>query len=212
MRHVVAHKRLLVLGASGATGRLVVSTALSRGHEVTALVRRTGSRSPAPGIREVRWRDVGDTATLSSALRDADAVISVLGGAARGPTTVCTDAMAATVPAMQRAGVTRLVVLSAHGVAGTSDRSLYSLVTRAAVRERMRDKETMEPLVTASGLEWTIVRPPALTNAAATGRYRVATDLPVRLWTSVGRADLADLLVREVEDPRHVHAFPRIAR
>lgn len=201
-----------MLGSTGATGRLVVSTALARGHHVIALVRRTGSFEPAPGLREVVWADLGDTATLSSALTDADAVISALGGAAKGPTTVCTDAMAVTVPAMQRAGISRLIVLSAHGVAESHDRSLFSLAVWAGVGEKMRDKESMEPLVTSSSLEWTIVRPPMLKDTPASGRYRVGTDLPVHLWTSIGRADLADFLVREVEDPHHVHAFPRIAR
>ncbi|MBB2923402.1 NAD(P)-dependent oxidoreductase [Cellulomonas cellasea] len=212
MRQDVTQKQVAVLGATGATGRLVVSTALRRGHHVTALVRRTGSFTPAAGLREVRWTDLGDADTLSSALAGADAVVSALGGAASGPTSVCTDAMTVAVPAMQHAGVSRLVVLSAHGVAESRDRSLYSRAVWAGVAEKLRDKEAMEALVTASGLRWTIVRPPTLTHARATGRYRVAPDLPVRLWTSVGRVDLAAFVVREVEDPRHVHAFPRVAR
>ncbi|MBD7918793.1 NAD(P)H-binding protein [Cellulomonas sp. Sa3CUA2] len=212
MRQSVTQQRVLVLGATGATGRLVVATALRRGHHVTALVRRPGSFAPARGLREVQWHDVRDVATLSAALTGVDAVVSALGGAARGPTSVCTDAMAVTVPAMQRAGVARLVVVSAHGVAESRDRSAYALAVWAGVGDRMRDKEGMESVVTSSGLRWTVARPPRLTDAPATGTYRVAPDLPVHLWTSVGRADLADLLVREVEDPRHVHAYPRIAR
>ncbi|WP_166435879.1 NAD(P)-dependent oxidoreductase [Cellulomonas shaoxiangyii] len=212
MRQTVAHKRVVVLGATGATGRLVVSTALRHGHHVTALACRPGSFAPAPGLREVEWRDVRDAATLSTALTGADAVISALGGAARGPTSVCTDAMAVAVPAMRSAGTARLVVVSAHGVAESRDRSPFSLAVWAAVGERMRDKEAMESRVTSAPLRWTVVRPPRLTDASATGTYRTAVDLPVHLWTSVPRADLADFLVREVEDPHHVHAFPRIAR
>jgi uncharacterized protein YbjT (DUF2867 family) len=120
--------------------------------------------------------------------------------------------MAVTVPVMQDAGISRLVVLSAHGVAESRDRSLFSLAAWAGVGEKMRDKETMEPIVSASGLGWTIVRPPTLKDTPAIGKYRVATDLPVHLWTAIGRADLADFLVREVEDPHHMHAYPRIAR
>ncbi|MFC8191243.1 NAD(P)-dependent oxidoreductase [Cellulomonas sp. NPDC057328] len=212
MRQTVAQQQIVVLGASGATGRLAVSAALRRGHHVTALVRRPRTLPPDARLREVEWRDVRDAAPLPAALTGADAVISALGGAARGPTSVCTDAMATAVPAMRRAEVTRLVVVSAHGVAESRDRSLYARAVWAGVEERMRDKEAMERLVTASDLRWTVVRPPRLTDARPTGRYRVAADLPVHLWTSVGRADLADLLVREVEDPRHVHAFPRVAR
>src|SRR4051812_6077288 len=117
MRQTVAQKRIVVLGATGATGRLVVSAALRRGHDVTALVRRTGSLDAAEGLHEVEWSELSDESTLSSALTSADAVISTLGGAAKGPTSVCTDAMAVTVPAMRRTGVNQLVILSAHGVA-----------------------------------------------------------------------------------------------
>ncbi|GLY30770.1 NAD(P)-binding oxidoreductase [Kineosporia sp. NBRC 101731] len=212
MRQTVAQKRIVVLGATGATGRLVVSTALRRAHHVIALVRRTGSFAPAEGLHEVEWQHLSDVATLTSALTGADAVISTLGGAAQGPTSVCTDAMTVTVPAMQRAGISRLVALSAHGVADSRDRSLFSLAVWAGVGEKMRDKESMEPLVSSSGLDWTIVRPPMLRDTPATGNYRVATDLPVHLWTSVARADVADFLVREVEAPHHLHAYPRITR
>jgi len=212
MRQDVLKRSSAVLGATGATGRHVVDAALRRGHEVTALVRRPGSFSPAERLSEVVWTDLSDEATLASALTGANAVISTLGGAAKGPTTVCADGIRSAVTAMDQAGVSRLVVVSAHGVAETRDRSLYSRAVWAGVANRMRDKETMESLITASNLDWTIVRPPALKDTPAIGRYRVATDLPIHLWTSIGRADLAGFLVREAEKSQFVGAFPRIAR
>jgi putative NADH-flavin reductase len=212
MRQDVLKRSLAVLGATGATGRHVVDAALRRGHEVTALVRRAGSFSPAERLSEVVWTDLSDEATLASALTGANAVISTLGGAAKGPTTVCADGIRSAVTAMDQAGVSRLVVVSAHGVAESHDRSLYSLAVWAGVANRMRDKETMESLITASNLDWTIVRPPALNDTPAIGRYQVATDLPIHLWTSIGRADLAGFLVREAEKSQFVGAFPRIAR
>jgi len=212
MRQDVLKRRLAVLGATGATGRYVVEVALRRGHEVTALVRRPGSFSPAERLSEVVWTDLSDEATLASALIGTHAVISTLGGAAKGPTTVCADGTRSAVTAMDQAGVSRLIVVSAHGVAESHDRSLYSLAVWAGVANRMRDKETMEALITASNLDATIVRPPALNDTPATGRYQVATDLPIHLWTSIGRADLAGFLVHEAEKSQFVGAFPRIAR
>jgi putative NADH-flavin reductase len=212
MRQIASKTKVVVLGATGATGRHVVGTALGRGHEVIALVRRGGSFSRAEHLTEVVWSDFADQATLASALTGADAVISTLGGAAKGPTTVCTDGIRSLVPAMREAGATRLVAVSAHGVAETHDRSLYALAVWAGVADRMRDKETMEPLITDSDLDWTIVRPPALNDTPAIGRYRVAVDLPIRLWSAVGRADLAGFLVGETEQPRFRRAFPRISR
>ncbi|AGZ41006.1 nucleoside-diphosphate-sugar epimerase [Actinoplanes friuliensis DSM 7358] len=203
---------MVVLGASGATGRHVVSTALSRGHQAVALVRRPGTFTPQEKLLEVTWPDVKDTATLTAALPGADIVISTLGGAGNGPTTVCTDGIRSAVRAMGATGVNRLIALSAHGVLETHDKSLYSRAVWANVAERMRDKETMEPLITASGLNWTIVRPPKLSDHDAIGKYTAGTDLPIRLWSSIGRADLAAFLIDEAETPRYAHACPRVIR
>lgn len=202
--------RIAVLGATGGTGRHVVTTAVERGHEVTALTRRAGSFESRPRLAEEVWADLADVDTLTSALTGADVVISALGGANKGPTTVCTDGIRTTVAAMDAAHVSRLIVVSAHGVLETHDRSLYSLAAWAGVGEKLKDKESMEPVVTGSGLEWTIVRPPGLTNAAASGAYRVGTALPIRLWSSIGRADLAAFLVHEAETAQFVRARPRI--
>jgi putative NADH-flavin reductase len=201
-----------VLGATGATGRHLVSTALERGHHVVALVRRARTFAPREGLDEVTWPDVTDVSALTRALPGTSVVISALGGATEGPTTVCTEGIRSAVTAMKAAGVARLIAVSAHGVLETHDKSLYSLAVWGNVAERMRDKETMEPLITASGLNWTIVRPPKLSDHAAIGKYTAGTDLRIRLWSSIGRADLAAFLLDEAETPQYVHAYPRITR
>jgi putative NADH-flavin reductase len=203
---------VVVLGATGATGRHVVSRALERGHRVIALVRRPGTFAPEDRLSEVSWPDVTDTSALTHALPGAGVVISALGGAGKGPTTVCTDGIRSTVTAMQTARVARLIALSAHGVLETHDKSLYSRAVWANVAGRMRDKETMEQLITGSGLNWTIVRPPKLSDHDAIGTYTAGTDLPIRLWSSIGRADLAAFLIDEAEKPRYTRAHPRITR
>lgn len=210
MRQVVSHMTIAVLGASGATGRRVVASALDRGHDAIAVARRPGVFPPAPRLQEAVWKDVVDGTPLTAALRGVDVVISALGGPDRGPTTVCTDAVRSLVPAMRDAGVQRLIAVSAHGVLESHDRSLYSLAVWSSVAERMQDKETMEPLITSSDLAWTIVRPPALKNTPRTGSYQTGDRLPIRLWHSIGRADLADFLVREAETPAFVRRHPRI--
>lgn len=202
--------RVAVLGATGGTGRHVVTTAVERGHEVVALVRRAGSFAPGARLTEQVWADLSDVATLTRALTGVDVVISALGGANKGPTSVCTDGIRTAVAAMSASGVSRLIVVSAHGVLETRDRSLYSLAAWAGVREKLKDKESMEPVVTSSGLRWTLVRPPSLTDAAPAGGYRTGPELPIRLWSSIGRADLAAFLVHEAETDRFVRARPRI--
>ncbi|WP_328615576.1 NAD(P)H-binding protein [Amycolatopsis sp. NBC_00355] len=201
-----------VLGATGATGRHVVSTALERGHHVIAPVRRAGTFAPREGLDEVIWPEVTDVPALTRVLPGTSVVISALGGAGNGPTTVCTEGIRSAVTAMKAAGVARLIAVSAHGVLETHDKSLYSVAVWANVADRMRDKETMEPLITTSGLDWTIVRPPKLSDHDGIGKYRAGTDLRIRLWSAIGRADLAAFLVDEAETPQYTHAYPRITR
>jgi putative NADH-flavin reductase len=212
MRQKVSQKTIAVLGATGGTGRHVVARALRSGHAVVALVRRPGSFAGEVRVREVVWADVLDPEPLTDAVGEADVVISALGGADRGPTTVCTDSIRTLVGAMSGVGIDRLIAVSAHGVLETHDRSLYARAVWRGVGEKMKDKETMEPLIVASGMNWTIVRPPKLNDASATGRYQASEGLAIRLWHSIGRADLADFLVREAENDEFVHRYPRIHR
>ncbi|MFF5077609.1 NAD(P)-dependent oxidoreductase [Actinoplanes sp. NPDC000266] len=190
----------------------MVSTALDRGHEAVAVVRRPGTFAPREGLTEVIWPAVTDIPALTAALPGADVVISALGGAGKGPTTVCADGIRSAVTAMKSAGVNRLIAVSAHGVLESHDASLYSRAVWAGVADRMRDKEAMEPLITASGLNWTIVRPPKLSDHDAIGRYRAGAELPMRVWSSIGRADLAAFLVDEAESARFERAYPRVTR
>lgn len=210
MGHFVSHKTVAVLGASGATGRHAVNHALLKGHHVVALVRRPGLFDSSAALHEVVWGDVTDNATLSRAFIGVDVVISALGGANKGPTSVCADAMRAVLPAMNHAGVNRLIAVSAHGILETRGRSLYALAAWAGVGERLKDKEKMEPLIVASDLDWTIVRPPKLTDSPATGTYQTGEHLPIKLWHTIGRADLAAFLIRESENGDFHRGYPRI--
>ena len=203
---------VVVLGATGRTGRAVVDAALGRGHLVVALVRRPGSFDRRSDVAEHVWDGPGDATALAAATRGADVVISALGGASEGPTTVCTQAMATLVPLLESGGPDRLVAVSAHGVLDSHDRSLFVRAAWSRVGERLRDKETMEQVVSASSLRWTIVRPVALRDGGPGGTYRTGVDLPVRLWSSVTTSQLADFLLREAESPRYVHAHPTVVR
>ena len=203
--------RLVVVGASGGTGRATVARAVAAGHHVTAVVRRAGAVATRPGPDVAVIPDLADGAALVDAVRGGDAVISALGTAVKGPVSVCTEGIEAIIGAMARCGVRRLVAVSAHGAAESRDRSLYSLALWAALPHKMRDKEGMEQAIRASGTDWTIVRPAALRDTPHTGRYRTGTDLRIRLTSAVGRDDLADFLLREVTAPAYLRRTPRIA-
>jgi len=171
--------RVVVLGATGGTGRLLVEQAIDRGHEVVAYVRRPDALSPRPGLDVVRGQ-LTDEPALTAAMAGAGAVLCAI-----GPTGVKdllgTDLMRRSLPvvaaAMTAAGVRRLVLLSAYGVGDTArSASLTARLTfRTAVRALYRDKREAEERLAATGLDVTTVHPTMLTNGE-TGEAPVVRD------------------------------------
>lgn len=203
--------RIAVFGATGATGLEVVEQALDGGHEVTVLVRGSATRIPSrPGLHVVAG-SVDQQDVVDRVVEGQDAVISALGTNQKGPVTVCTDGIRAILSAMGRRGVRRLVVVSAHGAAESHDNSLYATAVWLGVANKMRDKEAMEALIRASDVDWTIVRPPALSNGPRTKAYRTGTDLKIRITSKISRRDLANFLVQEAVNGRFLHQMPKVA-
>lgn len=196
--------RLAVFGASGGTGLQVVQQALAAGHEVT-VVARASSVLPfegADGLTVLR-ADVFDPDAIIPAVEGRDAVISALGPRGRGPTDVCSRGVASIMRSMERAGVKRLSVVSAAGAfTGPGDgpftRFVVKPILQRVLRESFTDLRTMEAEVRASGLDWTIVRPPRLLDKERTGQYRIAVGRNLPSGFTIARADVADYLLRSV--------------
>ncbi len=203
--------RIAIFGASGATGRHVVDQALEAGHEVKVLVRNPAAFSVRHPRLEVVVGDVRRAGRVDDVVRGQDAVISALGtNRRRGPVSVTSDGARVILKAMEKHGVRRLVVMSAHGAAESRDRSLYVLAVWATQGHKMRDKERMEELIRASSVDWTIVRPPALTKGPRTGAYRTGTDLPVRITSNISRADMAEFMLGEAAEGAYIREAPII--
>lgn len=201
-----------VLGATGTVGRLVVEQALATGHEVTA-VTRDAARVVVPttvpdaaGSLHVVEADVRDAASLGPAVEGRDAVVVVLGDGRAG--VVRESGTRAAVTAMRVAGVRRLVCMSTLG-AGDSRGNLNlvwkHLMFGLLLRKAYADHQRQEDVVRASGLDWTIARPGALTDGPRTGDYRrgfAADDRTTAL--KISRADVADFLVAQLEDDSRI--------
>jgi len=206
--------RIVVLGATGGTGRHVVEQALGHGHEVVAFSRDPGVQ-PSPHDRlTVIAGDALDSAAVQSAVDGCDCVISVLGSHSLRDVTVYSDGIANTIRAMTARGIRRLVVVSAAGVG--MDRDDLSLAVRAmhrlpGLRSIYDDMERMEGDVMLSDLDWTIVRPPFLTNGPLTGIYRVVEGNGVPKGSRISRADLAALLIKCATGSRHVRRAIAVA-
>lgn len=217
----MAQKNLVIFGATGGVGRQLLAQALAAGHQVTAVVRNP--QSIVDSAAHVVTADLAapDIAALTTTLAGADAVLSCLGQRSTVDTGIISRGTRAIIEAMQPTDVRRLVVISAAPISTvpspdrpqppTSDpgdgffmRNLLSPMVRAVFRKPYADLALMEDAVRASGLDWTIVRPPRLSNAPLTGTYRTAYGQNVRRGLIISRADVAHLMLRTLDDPQSI--------
>src|SRR5881397_2069088 len=200
-----SNRNIVVIGSTGRTGRLVLEEGLRRGHSMTAFTRRPDTLAGVHGLRSVVTGDGRRLEDMRRALRGQDAVISIVSAEGRGPTTVMSEVTRAELDAMREAGVRRLVSVSVSAIEGRRPWILINLV-RWLLRKPYADFGRMEQLIRSSPVDWTIVRPPYLSNGAKTGRVRTQVggkDLP-RGPYHISRADLAATLVDLAEDSHHV--------
>lgn len=205
--------RLFILGATGGIGRQLVNQALERHHRVTAFVRSPQKLGPPRDGLSVIPGDVRNADAMGRALAGHDAVLSALGPSGPARNTVTSDSARATVTAMRSAGIDRLLVV---GVAALfPDIGWFGhLLRNTLLRNIADDSAEMERVVRASGLDWTIVRPPRLTNGPRREHYGVADD---RLPNGAGgnaiisRADVAHFMLDEIELPGHMRQVVGIA-
>jgi putative NADH-flavin reductase len=196
--------RITVFGATGGIGREVVGQALAAGHHVTAVVRDPARLSvPASENLTVVTADVTDPAAVAAALDGADAGVSALGPRRGDSKTICADGARGILGAMAKTGVRRLVAVSASGLfreAGEPPvtRYLVKPLLQAILRDGKADVHQMEDLITGSTADWTIMRPAMLINRPP-GAYRTALDRYVS--PQAGRADVANAILRAIDDP-----------
>ncbi|MFI6597842.1 NAD(P)-dependent oxidoreductase [Nonomuraea sp. NPDC050536] len=186
---------IAVVGATGRTGRLLVDLARTAGHTVTAIARDPSALPP--GL------DRAPMDALGQVLPGHDAVISAVGAAGRGPTTVYSAVTATLIEAMPTGG--RLVVISSAGLstpdgAGPLTR-LGGRLLHQVMRHVYTDMERMESLLTASPLTWTAIRPTGLTDAAAAGHPRASVGATTPVGPRTSRTDLAAYILTHLTDP-----------
>jgi putative NADH-flavin reductase len=207
-------KRLLVLGATGGTGQLLVGQALEHGHEVTAFV-RDPAKLPVRHERLLVTAGTMDDSlgTLEQTMNGRDVVISVLGvGSSLKSGHLIERSVPRMIAAMRSAGIGRLIFTSAIGVGDSfSEAPLFSkLVIRVLLRDIYPDKLIGENLIRKSDLDWTIVQPAGLTNGPLTQHYRAGEHVRHRSFATVSRADLAHFLVSQLDDRTYVRKIVQL--
>ncbi len=199
---------IALLGASGGTGLAVLEAAAAEGVPVRALCRPTAAVPARPGVEILRGK-LTDAPALDALLGDVRVVVSVLGPRPPCRDVFCAEATRAVLAAMGRARVRRLVCQTGAMVGATRQHaSLAMRILASSFRRRRpevaRDREEQERLVRTSGLDWTIVKPPRLTDGSGSGHVVARADLRVGLLSRVSRVGLARFLVAEALAPRHV--------
>jgi len=209
---------ILVIGATGGSGRQTVTELAERGHNVTAFARHTDRLDPGVGADRLIDGDATDTRAVDRAVAGQDAVIVTLGinespvrVRLRGPRDTTPDVRSTgtmtVIEAMRRHDVRRLVVQSSYGVGqsrdllGFSDRVIFSLL----LKPQIEDTERQEAAVRASGLDWVIVQPVHLTDRPATGDTFTSTSNQVQTMR-ITRRQVASVLADAAEQ---ISAVPR---
>jgi uncharacterized protein YbjT (DUF2867 family) len=191
---------LVVLGATGRTGSLVVERALAAGHTVTALVRSPEKLTTVNPNLHVVSGQATDASAVSRALEGADALISTLGG--KPP--VITDSTGAIIHAARKTGVSRVVVLSTFAAERDRLDAATRLLTGIGMGAMLKDKLAGEEMLRRSDLEWTIAYASILSDSPATGSVEVLPDgARRRLSQKVSRADLAAWMVEAATGDQH---------
>ncbi|MFB8003922.1 NAD(P)-dependent oxidoreductase [Nocardia sp. NPDC056000] len=195
---------VLVVGAAGRTGALLVGRALRDGHTVTALARDPSRIADRPGLITTR-ADVRDKPDLTAAMAGQHAVVVALGARGRGATTVFSEGLGNIVAAAQAAGPPRLAVMSSAGLSTDHlpflQRHMTHWVATRIYGQIHADLSRMEEVVAGSGLDWTIVRVPMLQDGEPTNAYRVAIGGHLDKAGTAVRADVADWIVRNLAEP-----------
>jgi putative NADH-flavin reductase len=218
--------KLTIIAATGGVGRQLLTQAVDAGHDVTAVVRNPGKIPPAaaadPAVRVVTADMAApDPQVLATAIMGADAVLSALGPHNNSDAGITAPGIRTIIMAMRAAGVRRIVAISAAPVGTVASpgqphpprhdsgdgffmRYVGENMAKAMFGKVYEDLARMEDALRGSGLDWTALRPPKLTDKPLTGQYRVAYGRNVRGGWSVPRADVAHYMLRVLDQPETI--------
>lgn len=210
--------KIIVFGATGSTGREIVRQAVEEGHSVTAFTRSADASLEENSEVRVVHGDVFDGALVADAIAGHRAVLSALGPRTLKKTRLLESAIPNILSGMRQHYISRLIVLGAAGVEpgyGKYQNALtrigFWLMMHTALRNPFADQAAQESLLAASSADYTIVRPPRLTDGPRTGKYRVVPDGLPPGSLHISRADVASFMLLQLTDPRFHRQGPYIA-
>jgi putative NADH-flavin reductase len=192
---------IAIIGAGAGIGLESVKQALDKGHTITALSTNVHGIANRPGLTKITG-SAANVSDLKNALAGTDAVLITVGTKKKKKTTLFSDIARALVVATSEIQYTQPVLIITGFGAGDSTPYLgffMRTVIRLFLKDQYADKTLMEQIITASNINWEIVRPGMLGNKPSTGRYTIFTRLQAGMKVGkINRADVADYLLKEV--------------
>lgn len=206
---------IVVFGANGKVGTLVVQKLLKDGHNVRAFVHSNTLTNSHKNL-EVIEGDVHDATHVRSAVGGTDAVMSALGSWGTTSKDILTAAMRTIVPAMQETGISRIVSLTGSGARDSVDKPnsidrLNRFAIRLAASKILEDGESHIALLRKSGLSWTVIRSPAMRSSVKVPSYRLSTKAPLP-WETIARDEVANAMVELITNKEWLKASPFIRK
>ena len=196
---------IVIIGASGKTGQLVVQQALDAGHKVTAFMRTPEKLTLAHERLTIVQGDATDSEAVNSAVKGQDAVISCVGSNnGLGKTTILREMAGTVAEAMARNGVDRIVYMASAGI----DKEIPGMIGKMTMKllgNVLEDHRNAVEVYKSYDFRWTIARPMGLTDKPYTGRYEETLEGIPSGSKSISRADVAEFLVRAVSDDQYIY-------
>ena len=207
--------KIIVFGATGRTGQLVVRQSLEKGYQVVAFTRSPQKLALDGADLAIFEGDIQDAPQVSAAIEGTDAVISTLGPRDNRQQYVITSGMENILLGMKQHGVSRLIMTTGAGVGDPNDKpglfdKLMNLLLGIISRNVYLDMAKTSELVRKSDVDWTIVRAPMLTDGPESGEIKAAW-VGKGLGMRISRKDLASFIVAQLNDGIYLHQAPAVS-
>lgn len=206
--------KILIFGASGATGQQLVEQALEQGYLVSAVVRTPDKLKIMHPNLKVLEGDVVDANAVQNAVNDQDAVLCALGAASPFKFDQdVVDGVSNIIIAMEQSAVKRFIYLSFIGVGESRNDAgfIIKYIAPVLLKTEIQGHKLREKSIRESNLEWTIIQAPTLTNGIKRGAYRFGENIRAKSFTcTISRADLAAFMLKQITDNSFLRKAVRI--
>lgn len=208
-------KKIALFGGSGKTGRLALEKALAKGYAVNVLVREKNRIAAQHQNLTIIEGDVLNLKAVEATIMGTDVVVSLFGHVKNSPEWLQTNGTKNITQAMKQLNVAKIISLSGGGLPFEKDEPKFAdkairTIMKLAVPKILNDAIAHANHLQTTSLDWIIVRGPRLTDGPNKGKYRIGW-VGVNSSTSIGRSDLADFILTQIEDRQFIKQMPFVS-